>query len=101
MKKKSKKHNWAGKILHIFWKHIAKGEPHIAYACPIALALREQGARDIEVTTAEITIGNKSFAIPEKASSFVDTFDSDRTVVKPFSFKIGKLLEDEEDEKGF
>jgi hypothetical protein len=96
-KKTKKKDKWAGKTIKVDWKHIAKGEPEETESCPIALALREQGARDVDVNEDSINIGEKSYDMPGKARTFVTIFDSYRTDVKPMEFKIGKLLDEDWD----
>jgi hypothetical protein len=94
MKKKTDK--WVGKTVKVEWKHIAKGEPGIPESCPIAHAIKELGARDVEVSET-IRIGKQDYAMPRVADTFVSKFDDDRVEAKPISFKIGKEVDSPKD----
>ena len=74
-------------------EHIKKGKPNLGYACPIALAVREQlhlSAVEVHVDGAGITAGTMDYEIPRAAVLFFWRFDEGKSV-KPFSFNLKPL----------
>lgn len=74
-------------------KHIANGEPHDGDSCPIALALKQQGFRGVDVNYDSATFMDGDFTVyltlPKVAQKFVSSFDEEEEV-KPFEF-TGKV----------
>lgn len=71
-------------------KHIKKGKRGQPTGCPIALALKEQyGLKRPRVHGDQVHFPGKSCDLPDKASFFIQQFDSGEKVV-PFEFSIRK-----------
>lgn len=86
------------KRIKISKKHIEKGEPGNPQSCPIACAILDRQYVDrVDVDGEYITIedsnGGHVYAMPARASNFVMKFD-DGEEVHPFSFKLGRLVEE-------
>lgn len=69
--------------------HIKEGLPKSPYACPIALALREQGYKhsDIAVSSINLYVKPHFYTLPSEAVSFIHYFDKNQNG-EPFEFEI-------------
>ena len=72
-------------------EHIDKGTPESACNCPIALALKDMGAKDVCVNQGyiEFQLGDEYWWAepPTVADEFIEAFD-DQEQVNPFEFDI-------------
>ncbi|AXH46555.1 hypothetical protein SEA_ROBINSPARKLES_110 [Gordonia phage RobinSparkles] len=73
-------------------EHIDKGKPWEICNCPIALALKEKGFANVEVSTLAISVGKNNqallnhYSVPSIAKQFIKAFDDGQTV-EPFEFE--------------
>lgn len=72
---------------------IKRGEPESGCNCPVARAIRRAAnlsPKSIVVDKDEVYIISHevSFNLPKQARTFIDRFDTDKSV-EPFTFKIG------------
>ena len=69
---------------------IAQGLRHECHQCPIAYALRRaSGVYDVMAGAKHIRIGDRGYATPAAAESFIRHFDQGHTVL-PFEFTLGE-----------
>ena len=71
---------------------IIKGVPNHKCKCPIALAVKRAGFKDVYVHKKAITIGDHRQDLPEEAKIFVGMFDQymGAQYVEPFEFEIAE-----------
>ena len=69
--------------------HIKEGLQKSPYACPIALALRDQGYKhsDIAVSSINLYVKPNFYVLPPEAANFVAIFDKNKNG-EPFEFEI-------------
>lgn len=56
-------------------------------ACPIALAARRAGCREVQCGNHGLVVGKRYAQLPPKAQSWIASFDAGKTV-KPFEFSV-------------
>lgn len=75
-------------------EHIHKGIKGTNDRCPIAIALNEQHPRKgvwfVDCDRAETIAGNdfEAYELPKKARIFIQEFDEEPIMVKPFTFEL-------------
>ena len=71
---------------------IENGVPNHKCQCPIALAVKRAGFKDVYVHRKTITIGDHRQELPEDAKIFVSLFDQMAWhVIKPFEFNLAEI----------
>jgi len=78
--------------LNITKNNIKNGDPGNAAKCPVALALKDLGFKDIHVSIDSMSFITKNdteiiVTMPKKVFTFICKFDSDKSV-NPFSIII-------------
>jgi hypothetical protein len=70
-------------------KHIKKGKPQSIHSCPIALAFKDLGEKDIVVAGSYIRLQDGGYMIdlPRSANRFVRRFDKGQAV-ESFNFVV-------------
>lgn len=78
--------------IEVTQKHIDSGQHHSSF-CPIALALWDEGYKNIFVTRNEIyfkgDLRTFKYAPTQKIRRFIDRYDNGKTV-KPQTFSLNK-----------
>ncbi|ANA87336.1 hypothetical protein PBI_KAMPE_104 [Gordonia phage Kampe] len=80
-------------------EHIDKGKRWEICNCPIALALKEKGFNNVEVSTFEISASKHNdlminhYRVPSVAKRFIKSFD-DGHPVEPFTFEARKYKDE-------
>ena len=67
--------------------HIKIGVPLSSLACPIFLAAKGAGLREVSVYCYSMRVGPYKLSLPEKAQDFIRRFDAGEKVA-PFSFTV-------------
>lgn len=73
------------KKIQVKQEDIDKGRRNVCFDCPIALALRREGYRDVVVGSAAVRISTTVIELPRSARRFINRFDN-RKKVQPFNF---------------
>lgn len=73
--------------IDVTYTDIKKGVRNSLHNCPIALAAKRAGLKDVVVDGYSIAISNLCRTLPQKVSTFVSKFDHGDKV-EPFSFTI-------------
>lgn len=69
--------------------HIQRGRQGKTDSCPIALSIKESlGAKSVQVEADTVTIGKRTFDLPDEAVRFIDFFDDCKDSVEPFEFEL-------------
>ena len=79
-------------------KHIKAGEPDCAGACPVALAILDNGYRTVRVDSTHAVVGMEAerYTLPAKARAFINAFDEVKkyrtkkqmVLIRPFTFTM-------------
>ena len=76
--------------VRVVQKHIDEGKKDDPFCCPIALALREMGYRDVAVGPDTIDIGDEQYDTPAVARAFIECFDEWGTGL-PIQFELEEI----------
>ena len=71
-------------------KNILDGKPNSISSCPIALALKQLGKRNVGVDYDVAKWSGREATLPAKAQRFIERFDrgDDPLTLKPFTFNL-------------
>jgi hypothetical protein len=80
--------------INIQQKHIDKGVPCMAYSCPVALSLLEDGYKSVITGTRDIFFHKDGHhyraEMPEDMCKWVENYDLHRSV-QPATFQVSKI----------
>lgn len=82
--------------IHVDRDHIREGQQNVGYACPVALAIRDELNKPetaVDAGLYTIIVNGKKFQTPDQVRLFMDRFDYAKQPnrCRPFSFELEGL----------